>query len=183
VLVEFSESGRRFVRVEPGQAIGETVGFAGGPAGRPATGLFYALQPDRSYRLVAEVALANPVAPVSALVADDGHLVTLDNWHNMGFGKVVAVYAPDGRLVRRYELEALYPAAALARIPRTISSRHWRCSPVHFVEREQKSVYVPEVLGGYFVFTLATGDVVYKPGTRASCPPPAGPQSWTSVGR
>jgi hypothetical protein len=181
-LVEFSESGRRFVRIVPGQGVGETAGFAGAPAGRPATALFYALQPDRSYARLAEVTLVNPVAPVSALVSDDGHLVTFDNWHNFGFGKVVAIYGPAGGLIRSYELEALYPASMLARVPRTVSSRHWRCQPVHFVEREQKSVYVPEVLGGYFVLTLATGDVVYTPGARTACNRPAGPHSWTSVG-
>jgi hypothetical protein len=29
----------------------------------------------------------NPVAPVEFLVADNGHLVTIDNWHNVGYAK------------------------------------------------------------------------------------------------
>ena len=58
-------------------------------------------------------------------------------------------------------------------IPRSVSSRYWRCAPIHFVEpKEQKAVYVPEALGGYFVFTLATGGVVHAPGTRKDCRPP-----------
>jgi hypothetical protein len=58
-------------------------------------------------------------------------------------------------------------------IPRSVSSRYWRCAPIHFVDsRDDKAVYVPEALGGHFVFTLATGGVVHTPGTRKDCRPP-----------
>ena len=71
----------------------------------------------------------------------------------------------------------------LSRIPSSVSSRHWRCPPLHFVEpEEQSSVYVPEVLGGYFIFTLASGEVDYTSGAREECEPPAGPLSWTAFG-
>ena len=54
-----------------------------------------------------------------------------------------------------------------------MSSRYWRCRPVHFVDpKDQKAVYVPEALGGYFVFTLATGGVEYTAGTRKECTRP-----------
>ncbi len=179
----FSESGRFFVRFVPGESIGDTVGFSGAKKGSYAKALLYGLAPDRSYKLLHEVALANPVSPVNALVSDQGHFITFDNWHNFGFGKVVAFYGPSGRLIRSYELPDLYPAQMLTRIPQSMSSRHWRCQPVHFVEpKEQKNVYVPEVLGGYFVFTLSTGDVVYTAGSRKECVPPSGPLSWTGIG-
>jgi hypothetical protein len=183
VFTVFSESGRYFVRFVPGESVGDTVGFAGASRGRYATALLYELQPDRAYRLLHEVALANPVSPLNALVSDDGYFVTLDNWHNVGFGKVVAIHAPSGKPVRAYELTDLYPKEKLEKIPRSISSRYWRCAPVHFVEREQKTVYVPEVLGGYFVFTLATGDMTYKAGSRTTCVQPDQPLSWSTLGR
>lgn len=183
VFTVFSESGRHFVRFVPGESVGDSVGFAGALRGRYATALAYELQPDRAYRLRHEVTLVNPVSPLNALVADDGYFVTLDNWHNVGYGKAVAIYAPSGKLVRGYELADLYPKEKLEKIPRSVSSRYWRCAPVHFVEREQKSVYVPEALGGYFVFTLATGDVTYKAGSRATCVPPNQPFSWSTIGR
>jgi len=174
VFTEFSESGRYFVRFLPGESIGDTVGFAGARKGRYATALLYAREPDRSYRLQHEIALANPVLPVSALVADDGSFITFDNWHNLGFGKVVAIYAPTGRLVRSWELTELYSKERVESIPHTVSSRAWRCAPTHFVEPgEQKSVYVAEALGGYFVFTLATGGVAHTAGTRKQCTPPS----------
>ena len=68
-FTELSESGRYFVRLLPGESLGDTVGFAGARTGRYATALLYALQPDRSYRLQHEITLVNPVLPVSALVA------------------------------------------------------------------------------------------------------------------
>lgn len=183
VFTVFSESRRFFVTFLPGESVGDTVGFASAPRGRYATALLYELQPDRSYRLLHEVTLVNPVSPLNALVADDGHFVTLDNWHNVGYGKVVATYAPSGKLVRGYELTDLYPKAKIEKIPHSMSSRYWRCAPLHFVEREEKSVYVPEVFGGYFVFTLATGHMTYKPGLRTTCPPPNQPLSWSTLGR
>lgn len=135
VLTVFSEDSGRFVRILPGNAVGDSVGFTGGPRGSYARGEIYARQPDRAYRLVADVALANPVAPVAALLSNDGYLLTLDNWHNRGHGAaVLAVYAPSGALLRAYRLEDLYPAPRLAAIPASVSSRSWRCGALGFVD-------------------------------------------------
>jgi len=179
----FSESGKYFIRVIPGDSIGETIGFAGARKGKFAQALYYALQADRSYKLLHDIKLQNPVAPVDLLVSDQGHFITFDNWHNLGYGKVVAIYAPTGKLVRSYALNQLFAAAQIEKIPTSVSSRHWRCLPVHFVEpKEHKAVYVPEVLGGYLVFTLATGEKVYTAGARKECVPPPGPMSQTRHG-
>ncbi|HZF04478.1 MAG TPA: hypothetical protein VE932_09125 [Patescibacteria group bacterium] len=170
----FSGDGRRFVRLVPGTSVGESVGFAGAPKGAPARGEFYLRQGDRSYRLVADVALANPVAPVEALVSNAGHLITFDNWHNAGYGAVVAIYDPSGRFVRSWRLEDLYDAKRIADIPRSVSSRWWRCAPRGFVDPPtQHQVYAFERLGGSFVFTLASGAVAYTAG-RARCAEPIG---------
>jgi hypothetical protein len=67
--------------------VGDTIGFAGQKKGRYATAEFYRRAKDRSYRLIIEASLLNPVAPVEFLVADNGHLVTIDNWHNVGYAK------------------------------------------------------------------------------------------------
>ena len=102
-LLERRQSLRSYI---PGSNWGDVVGFQGANRGEYARGLFYALQPDRSYRLIAAVALVNPVAPVDALVTNRGELVTLDNWHNFGFGAVLAVYDPAGALRASYTLES-----------------------------------------------------------------------------
>ena len=130
----FSASANYFVRVVPGESIGDTVGFAGARKGRYRRVLYYALQADRSYRLRHEITLQNPVAPVDLLLTDRGYFITFDNWHNLGYGKVFAIYAPTGKLVRSYELNQLYAAMQPPKIPTSVSSRHWRCQPIHFVE-------------------------------------------------
>jgi hypothetical protein len=174
----FSKSGHYFARIVPGNSIGDTFGFAGEKKGKFAIAELFARQPDRSYRLVADVALLNPVAPVDALVSDNGYLVTFDNWHNLGYGKVAAVYGPDGKLVRAYELAELYGAKRLAQIPHSMSSRHWRCAPL-YLNPDERSAYTAEVLGGEFVLELATGAIRYFPGQRKECAPPPGPLSVT----
>ncbi|MCA9795252.1 MAG: hypothetical protein KC910_25760 [Candidatus Eremiobacteraeota bacterium] len=71
--------------------------------------------------------LANPVAPTDALVADDGqHVVTFDNWHEVGYGPlVVVVYGPQGQLLRQFSLEDILAPEELANVPVSTSSRWW----------------------------------------------------------
>jgi hypothetical protein len=179
VMTVFSEDGARFVRVEPGDSTGDLVGFAGAERGSYAKALFYVRQPDRAYRLAAEVSLLNPVAPVDLLLSNSGYLIAFDNWHNFGFGKVVAVYDAAGQAVASWELEQLYTTEQLPSIRRSVSSRWWRCSPLFFVDpREQTKVYVGEALGGRFVFDLPNRSFVRFPGT-AECQPAARPFSVT----
>jgi hypothetical protein len=165
----FSGNGLHFVRVVPGEGYGDTVGFKGSKTGAYARGEFYERQPDRSYKLTADVVLQNPVAPVESLLSNRGYLLTFDNWHNAGYGKVVAIYRPNGQLVRAYELDALYASKQVEAIPTSVSSRWWRCRPFGFVDPdEQEKVYVSEHFGGTFVFDLSTGKQEYHPG-QVSC--------------
>jgi bile acid-coenzyme A ligase len=82
----------------------------------------------------------------------------------------------DGKVrrtvVRSWELTDLHPKEKVESIRHSVSSRYWRCAPLHFVDPGQKSVYVAEALGGSFVFTLASGAVAYTAGTRTECTPP-----------
>jgi hypothetical protein len=71
--------------------------------------------------------LANEVAPVAALVSNDGkHVVTFDNWHSMGFGdNVVVIYGNNGRLMRALRLDQILPVAYINALPRSVSSLWW----------------------------------------------------------
>jgi len=183
VRIAFSENGRYFVRIVPGEAVGDTVGFSGANKGPYAHGEFYARQPDRSYGLVADVTLQNPVSPTDAVVSNHGYLITFDNWHNVGYGKVVAIYEPGGRGVRAFTLEQLYSEEQLEKIPLSVSSRWWRCASHGFVDpREQTEIHVSERLGGTFTFRIKTGQFAYHPG-QATCAPPSGPFSTFWFGR
>jgi hypothetical protein len=179
----FSENGRYFVRIVPGKAVGDTVGFGGAPTGPYARGEFYSRQTDRSYQLTADVSLQNPVSPTDALVTNGGYLVTFDNWHNFGYGKIVAIYEPTGRLVRAFVLDDLYQPDRLKKLPLSVSSRWWRCAPQGFVDpADQTEIYVFEYFGGTFTFKVRTGAHEYHPGHK-TCDPPRGPLSTSWFGR
>ena len=104
----FSESRQYFVRVIPGNSIGDTNGFKGAARGKYAVAEFYQRQNDKSYEFTNKIILVNPVAPVEFHVSNSGHLVTLDNWHNLGYGKIVAFYNSQGKLIQSYELKDLF---------------------------------------------------------------------------
>ena len=182
IATVFSEDGSRFVRIIPGESVGDLIGFEGSKRGAYARALYYEIQPDRSYRLVVESSLMNPVAPVDMLLSNSGYLIAFDNWHNVGYGKVVAIYGPDGEPVASWELDRLYDKSRIRSITMSVSSRWWRCAPFHFVDlKEQTKVYVRESLGGYFVFELPTGKFEYFGGTQ-KCQRPGGPLSATFHG-
>ncbi len=157
VKEEFSASRDWFVRVIPGESLGDTVGFEGARQGPYAKAEFYQRQWDRSYRLEKEVVLSNPVAPVRFLVTDRGYLVTLDNWHNMGHGKVIVSYSPEGQLVSAYELKELFSGQEVSKFRHSESSIWWR-EETAYVRLGQQSVYVKlEEDGAELILEAETG--------------------------
>lgn len=152
----FSESREYFVRVIPGRSIGDSFGFRGMQKGPYAAAEFYRRGPDRSYRLLAEATLRNPMAPADVFVSNEGCLATVDNWHNAGYGQVVSLYDRTGRLVRAYDLAELFPADDIKAFPRTPSSIEWRAGPA-FVRGDQRTLLVT-ARGGDFVFAFDSGE-------------------------
>jgi hypothetical protein len=156
----FSASREYFVRVTPGESLGDTFGFAGQKKGKYAAAEFYRRHQDRSYRLVTEVVLLNPVAPVEFFVSNDGRLATIDNWHNIGYGKVVSIYDPRGKVVQSYELSDLFQDEEIKAFGRSVSSIHWRKGPA-YIRQDQKTLLITVKSGGDFLFGLETGRFKY----------------------
>lgn len=156
----FSESREYFVRVLPGESLGDTFGFASAKKGRYASAEFYRRAQDRSYQLIAEATLLHPIAPVEVLVADSGHLVTLDNWHNAGYGKVVSIYDARGKLIRSYELRELFTPEEIQRFSHSTSSIHWRKGTA-YVRQDQKTALITVASGADFLFGIETGRFKY----------------------
>ncbi len=157
ITEQFSKSRDWFVRVTPGKSIGDTVGFAGAEKGPYARAEFYRRQPDRSYKLVREITLRNPVAPVLFRVTDRGYLVTFDNWHNMGYGKAVVSYSPQGDVIAAYELKDLFSEDEVREFSHSVSSIWWRKETV-YVREGQQSVYVSmDDNGRELIFDPETG--------------------------
>jgi hypothetical protein len=137
----FSKGRDHFVRVIPGESWGDAIGFAGSPKGKYAKALFYHRQGDGSYGLGATVPLQNPVAPVEFFVSDQGYLITLDNWHNMGYGKVLALYGPNGAPIKSYELKDLFSEEEIQHFEHSVSSIWWHKGPA-YVDEDQKAVFI-----------------------------------------
>jgi hypothetical protein len=151
----FSQSRAYFVRVLPGKSFGDTVGFSGTAKGPFATAEYYRLEKDRSYRLAATAPLLNPVAPAEFFVTDSGFLITLDNWHNRGYGKVVAFYTPEGKPIRAYELSDLFTKSEISRFDHSVSSIQWRKFAGDYVRPGGDTFNVTiNDIGGGFVFEL-----------------------------
>ena len=91
----FSGSRSYFIRVTPGASWGDTAGFSAADKGVFVIAELFRRDAGGAYRPAAKWRLANPVAPVEFFVAADGSLATLDNWHNVGFGKVAVFYSPE----------------------------------------------------------------------------------------
>ena len=152
----FSASRDHFVRVIPGTSIGDTIGFARAAKGKYAAAEFYQRQADRSYRLMHSATLLNPVAPVDIFVSNDGRLVTVDNWHNLGYGSVLAVYEAGGRLVKAYALTDLFSKSEIDRYPHSVSSIAWHNGPV-YLNQDQRTLYLMIESGRDLVLGLTTG--------------------------
>ena len=94
----------------------------------PCSAAMFRLQGPDTVK-VWEQQLINRVAPLSALVSNDGHyLVTFDNWASVGYGvDVLAVYDEQGLLLKRYTLDEFSPFP-LNTYRRSISSLWWMCA-------------------------------------------------------
>jgi len=99
------------------------------------------VQTDRSYRLEREIELANPVAPVDFFVSNAGELVTLDNWHNVGYGVVLAVYHSDGKIVKAYRLSELFLKSEVDSFTHSVSSIWWHKGPT-YIDEDQRIFYM-----------------------------------------
>jgi hypothetical protein len=64
--------------------------------------------------------------PQAALVSMEGHVVTLDDYHQAGAVHALAIIDRGGRFVRSYALEELLEPAALALVPQSDCGRLWR---------------------------------------------------------
>ncbi len=83
---------------------------------------------DKRWQVVWERQIINDVAPVSAIVRDDGeYVVTFDDWHGVGYGpNAVVIYGTAGKLVRALALSDIVPADYIKALPHSVSSIQWR---------------------------------------------------------
>ena len=96
-------------------------------------------QADDDWQRVAGWRLVNEVSPVSAIVANDGTVVTFDNWHAVGYGDdVIVIYRPDGTLVRKLGLADLMEEEDISQLRHSVSSIWW--AGTHRVDSDQRTL-------------------------------------------
>lgn len=80
-----------------------------------------------TYVTKSEFPLVNKISPVNALVAADGkHVVTFDNWYQVGYGDdVVVIYLSDGTVVKKFSLADLFTKSDIEQFPHSVSSIWW----------------------------------------------------------
>lgn len=157
----FSQDRQYFIRITPGESWGETWGFKGAKIGKHAQAAFFREQPDKGYRLERTIDMPNPVAPVSVFVSNNGDMVTLDNWHNEGYGAVLVLYHWDGKIVKMYQLTDLFSKKEIDSFSMSESSIWWHKGPT-YTQEDQKVFYM-----GYrdspnyseLILTLSSGSV------------------------
>ncbi len=156
----FSVSRDHFVRITPGNNWGDLQGFKGASKGVYATAEFFRRDETGAYRPTARATLLNPVAPVEFFVSNDGRLVTLDNWHNKGYGTAVALYTANGKVVKTYTLADIFTAEEIETFPHSVSSIHWHKGPA-YINKDEKTFYLMIKDGDDLILGLETGRVAY----------------------
>jgi hypothetical protein len=160
----FSPSLHYKVRVLPGKSVGDTFGFSGSPKGPYATAELSARSGSDDYKPVSTFTLLNPVAPIDVFLSDSGHVITFDNWHNMGYGKVVVLYGSNGAVLRAYALQDLFPATDIALFVPSTSSIWWRKSgdPPKLAKGQRNICVGVQIKGRNLEFNLETGEFAFR---------------------
>lgn len=123
--------------------------------------------------------LLNDVAPVDAVVTNEGRVMTLDNWHGMGFGPhAVVIYDTAGEVVAAYALADFLPKGYVMALPHSVSSLHWRDEARALADgtRIAVPVVVPSEAADAFEDDTEFVDVVFDTVTGHATRPP--PREW-----
>lgn len=159
VIAKISESGNYVVKVIPGESLGEVSGYAGEKTGKHAKTEYYRYRND-AYEKYSEFNLLNPISPVVVDVANNGNLITLDNWHNIGIGYVITIYSAKGKIIKKYKLNDLYEKTKLNTIKMSTSSIWWRCErfPPH-MNPNNRSYIIYDFTGNMIEVDIKSGDI------------------------
>lgn len=112
---------------------------------KTARGVLERVAADGKWQRIWDHPLVNDVSPVGAVVANDGRIVTFDNWHSMGYGPdAVVVYDGGGQKIRALSLADILPHDYVTALPHTISSIWWHGRPR--VSEDGQNLILPVVI-------------------------------------
>ena len=134
-------TGKYVLKSYQGNNLGAVWGFAGEKKGENARFEVYRFNKNkRSFEFLSEFISNNPISPVYVFISKYGNITTIDNWHNMGVGKVITIYTFRGTIKNTFTLDQIYSDKEIKNITASTSSFHWRCSEPFFDEFEGKVI-------------------------------------------
>ena len=105
--------------------------------------------------------LVNKQMPCEAVVSMDGHLVTLNEWANVGFHNAVVIYDLNGKLVKSYSLDELLTKDDVEKVERSKSSRYWNRGARYYFLRAPARLYILLSWHKALEFSLESGAFRY----------------------
>jgi hypothetical protein len=142
-----SPNGEYVVRVVPGT-----------PPATYSTATWYR-HIGKDFKRFQTIALLHPVAPGIIRVADNGALVTVDNWGQSGRGVVLTIHSNRGKLLRSYTLTDLYTASQISKFKHSVSNIRWRHHQIPETFFGENKVYVTDCTQGSIVVDTETGAI------------------------
>jgi hypothetical protein len=116
--------------------------------------------------------LVNSVAPIESLVTDDGrYVITLDDWHSVGYGDNVIVFYNQSGMIKRYSLEEAASEFVKEKklnsfrqqFEHSVSSRWWRAYSIIHIDESgdfpQFGIWL-NWTQGWMVWRLDTGEPI-----------------------
>jgi len=130
-IVATSKNGDYIVRIQPNESLSSDL-----------IAHIFKFTADGKYVKALDVALLNHKLPREIFITNKGSLVTIDGWYESGGENSVVVYSEKGQFLKRYALEDIYSLDEISKFLKTTSSRHWHCSLVGNVSRQDYSVVI-----------------------------------------
>mgnify|MGYP006407355809 CR=1 FL=1 len=166
-VISSSSNATLIVRITPGNSVGDVNGFEGAPKGQMASASWFKFDGE-NYQFSHQYELPIPIAPVDVAVLNDGVLVTFDNWHNVGIGKVIRVFAADGVEMASFELADIYSKKEQKRFKRSASSYWWRKGGISVSDHDAQ-VHFSDCAGNYVSLSTQTLEVKKSKYGNAGC--------------
>jgi hypothetical protein len=115
-----------------------------------------------------KAALVNDRMPHQALLSQQGRLVTLNEYGELGYKNAVAIYSQTGVLVKTYQLEDFLPASDTEKIQTSVSSRWWNKDAKYYFVDNPGRFYIVLPWGKVAEFYLDTERHKYGPSAEFS---------------
>jgi hypothetical protein len=121
----------------------------------------------KGYRLIRTATILSPLMPTATYVANDGTLVTVDSGHK----DTVAIYRPDGSLLRSYAYDELFTADYTQCFIKTVAGPEWRGPEENPpLSNTLRDFVIIDARRGTLEFNLDTGKLTAVPNVSGNCP-------------